>query len=118
MSPPDAWKEMEGITLVGKALADLKVEIQVPEVKVLGIEAGRHNLQRLVYYTMLKCYWREVGFSFEDNVHVNYDWYYPEYAWRHTVEEVRQWIADLGARETFFKKIPAQLSFRIQCSSG
>jgi ubiquinone/menaquinone biosynthesis C-methylase UbiE len=114
MAPAEAWKEMESITLLGKALSELNVEIEIPEVRVLGIEGGKHGLQRLIYYTMLKCYWRGEGFSFDDNVHVNYDWYYPEYAWRHTSEEVRGWIANLGGRETFFKEIPAQLSFRVQ----
>jgi len=113
MEPAEAWKEMESITLLGKALTELDVEIEIPEVKILGMEGGRHNLQRFFYYTVLKCYWRD-AFSFEDNVHVNYDWYYPEYAWRHTPAEVRRWLVELGACETFFKEIPAQLSFRAQ----
>ncbi len=113
MTPSEAWSEMESITLLGKALSELNVDIEIPEVKLLGMKAGRHDIQRLLYYTVLKCYWRDT-WSFEDNVHVNYDWYYPEYAWRHTPEEVRSWIVDLGAEEIFFKQVPAQLSFRLR----
>jgi SAM-dependent methyltransferase len=113
MTPEAAWKEMESITLLGKILSDLRAEVEIPEIKLLGIEGGRHKLQRLLYYTMLKCYWRD-NWSFEDNVLVNYDWYYPEYAWRHTPEEVRHWVAELSVKETFFKQVPAQLSFRFQ----
>lgn len=113
MTPSEAWSEMESITLLGKALSELNVDIEIPEVKLLGMKAGRHDIQRLLYYTVLKCYWRDT-WSFEDNVHVNYDWDHPEYAWRHTPEEVRSWIVDLGAEEIFFKQVPAQLSFRLR----
>jgi len=113
MTPEEAWKEMEGITILGRELSRINAEIEVPEIKVLGIDGGKHNLQRMMYYTMVKCYWRET-FSFEDNVHVNYDWYYPKFAWRHTPEEVRQWFSELGLEETFFKEIPAMLSFRAR----
>jgi arsenite methyltransferase len=113
MTPEQAWKEMESITHLGKALSDLKAEIEIPEVKILGIDGGKHNLQRLMYYTMLKCYWRD-GFSFQENVHVNYDWYYPKFAWRHTPAEVRGWFSEMRLEETFFKEIPAMLSFRAR----
>ena len=113
MTPAEAWREMESVTLLGKALSDFRAEIEIPDVKVLGMQGGRHNLQRFLYYTVLKCYWRN-SWSFEDNVHVNYDWYYPEYAWRHTAAEVRRWGEELNAEEIFSKQIPAQLSFRMR----
>lgn len=113
MTPEDAWAEMEGITQLGKALWDLKAEIELPTIRTLGIEEGRHNVQRLIYYTMLKCYWRE-DFSFQENVHVNFDWYYPAFSWRNTKEEVREWFKEIGLVEVFFKEIPATLSFRAK----
>lgn len=113
MEPAQAWQEMEKITLFGKALSELKAEIETPEIKTLGIEAGKHDIQRLMYYTMLKCYWN-AGISFEENVHVNYDWYAPQYAWRHTVEEIREWIAKVGLQESFIKTIPAGFTFRVK----
>jgi arsenite methyltransferase len=113
LTPEQAWKEMEGITHLGKALSDLNAEIEIPEIKTLGIDGGKHNVQRLIYYTMLKCYWRD-SFTFQENVHVNYDWYYPKFAWRHTKEEVREWFKELNLEETFFREIPATLSFRAK----
>lgn len=71
---------------------------KVPQdVPVLGIKSGRYDLQRLIYYTMFKCYWND-RLSFDENVHINFDWYHPRYAWRHTEAEVRQWISDAGFR--------------------
>jgi SAM-dependent methyltransferase len=97
-SSDEAWNMMESLTKLGKALADLKTEVEVPEdVAVLGIRAGRYDIQRLIYYTMFKCYWNEL-LTFEENVHVNFDWYVPRYARRHTVEEVREWIEEAGLR--------------------
>lgn len=96
LSPEEAWRMMEPLTRLGQALANLDAEIDVPEdVAVLGVKAGRYDVQRLVYYTMFKCYWNQ-RLSFDENVHVNFDWYYPRYAWRHTEEEVRAWVSEVG----------------------
>ena len=95
-SPDEAWNMMESLTKLGKALADLRTEVEVPEdVVVLGIRAGRYDIQRLIYYTMFKCYWND-RLTFDENVHVNFDWYTPRYASRHTVEEIRAWIKEAG----------------------
>lgn len=112
MSPDDAWNEMERLTLFGKALSDLKAQIDIPAVPTLGIEAGKHDVQRLFYYTVLKCYWRD-GWSLEENTHINFDWFYPQYSWRHTAEEVRGWIDEAEMDERRFIEIPAGLSFRV-----
>jgi SAM-dependent methyltransferase/uncharacterized protein YbaR (Trm112 family) len=98
LSPEEAWALMEPLTRLGQALAELESEVDVPEdVEVLGIKAGRHDVQRLVYYAMFKCYWNG-RLTFDENVHVNFDWYYPRYAWRHTEEDVRRWLAEAGLR--------------------
>ena len=98
LTPAEAWNTMESLTRLAKALSDLKVEIDVPEdVPVLGIRTGRYDIQRLIYYTMFKCYWND-RLSFEENVQVNFDWYAPRYSWRHTQEEVQGWIAGAGLR--------------------
>lgn len=112
MSLDDAWEEMERLTLFGKALSDLKAQIDIPAIPTLGIEGGKHDVQRLFYYTVLKCYWRD-GWSLEENTHINFDWFYPQYSWRHTVEEVRDWIDEAGMSEREFIEIPAGLSFRV-----
>lgn len=112
LTPEAAWVEMEKITLFGKALSDLKAHIETPSIPVLGIEAGRHDLQRLFYYTILKCYWRD-GLSLDENTHVNFDWFYPQYAWRHTPEEIREWLREAGVREVFANMNYAGLVFRV-----
>jgi SAM-dependent methyltransferase len=91
----DAMKLAAQITAFGKALAELKAEVTVPDVPVLGIEAGRYDVQRLVYHFFAKCFWNpELGFR--DNTAINYDWYHPQLCSRHTVDEVRCWFARAG----------------------
>ena len=81
-------------TKLGQALADLHVEVDVPEnITYLGIKAGRYDVQRLIYWHFAKLYWNE-ALSFEENNHVNFDWYHPRYAHRHTKDEVRRWCAE------------------------
>ena len=55
--------------------------IFIEDIELLGIKAGRHNIQRLIFYTMFKCYWNP-NLNFEDNVHVNFDWYHPRNCFR------------------------------------
>ena len=62
------------------------------------LPAGTYNLQHFLYYNVLKFYWND-QFSFDENVHLNFDWYYPKYCWRHTVAEVRGWLKELGLKE-------------------
>ena len=59
------------------------------------IKAGEYDLQRLIYYNMFKCYWND-RLSFEENVLVNFDWYYPRYARRHTEKEIESWLIEIG----------------------
>ncbi len=43
----------------------------------------------------MKCFWNS-SFTYEENVLINYDWYHPQLASRHTVEEVEEWFAKTG----------------------
>lgn len=96
LDPETAWRELEPITRLGKALADLKVKIKIDtDIPLLGIKAGEYDLQRFIYYNFLKCFWND-QFTFEENNHVNFDWYAPKYAWRHTEEEVKEWLKELS----------------------
>jgi arsenite methyltransferase len=96
LPPEEVWSLMESLTRFGKALADLKVEITVPEdIAVLDFKAGRYDLQRFIHYSVFKCFWND-RMTFDENVLVNYDWYHPRYAWRHTIEEVMAWIEEAG----------------------
>jgi SAM-dependent methyltransferase len=97
MSYEDAYKACEQITSLGKMLADLKIKINVPNVDLLGIEAGDYDLQRFVYHFFMKCYWN-YEFDQNENVVVNYDWYHPQLCSRHTLDEVREWFVNAGLK--------------------
>jgi SAM-dependent methyltransferase len=92
----ECFQFCESITELGKALSDLKVEIDLPKsIPILGIDAGRQDVQRFFYWNVMKCFWND-RFDFITNVVVNFDWYHPKYAWRHSPEEVRQWFVQHG----------------------
>lgn len=96
LDPEEAWKALRPLTTLGQALAELRTEVEIPEdIPYLGIKAGRHDVQRLIYWHFAKLFWRE-GLSFEENHHVNFDWYHPRYAHRHTEEEIRRWCEESG----------------------
>lgn len=93
MSPQEAWDSMRPLTKLAQALAELGVEVDVPEdVPLFGIRAGRHDMQRLLYWHFAKLFWSP-SLSFDENLHINFDWYHPRYAHRHTEEELRSWTA-------------------------
>lgn len=96
LPPEQAWALLEPLTQLGKALGDLNKEIEVPEsVSLLGIPAGRINIQRLFYWHVMKMYYRP-ELSMEEMNHINFDWYAPKNAHRQTEHEVRKWCAELG----------------------
>ncbi|MBL0191320.1 MAG: class I SAM-dependent methyltransferase [Saprospiraceae bacterium] len=91
LSYEDSMKACRQITELGKALHDLKVKIQIPQVDILGIEAGEYDLQRFIYHHFAKIFWND-EFKFEDNAVINYDWYHPQDCTRHTLDEVSTWF--------------------------
>lgn len=99
------------ITRLGKVLSDAKVEITIPEVPILGIERGTYDLQRFIYHFFLKCFWNARQ-SFEENAVINYDWYHPELASRHTLEEVRGWFVEAGLAEVQYGVDPYGITMR------
>lgn len=93
----EAMKACREITQLGEALSKSGVEITVPEVSVLGINAGTYPVQRFLYHFFLKCFWND-AFSAEDNAVINYDWFHPQMATRHTLPEVLEWFEAAGLR--------------------
>jgi len=93
LSYSDAIDAMKELTGLGKALTDLQTKVTVPEVGVIGLEAGEYDVQRLIYHIFLKCFWNP-SLSFEENAAINYDWYHPQLCSRHTLPEVEGWFAD------------------------
>ena len=94
MPPEQAWKALMPLTKLGKIFGDLNIEINIPEpVDVLGIPAGRINLQRFFYWHVMKAFYRP-DMSLDEMNHVNFDWYSPRNAFRQTPEDIRSWCAE------------------------
>jgi SAM-dependent methyltransferase len=95
--PPDAvWEALRSLTQLGIALGELDVMVDVgQDVELLDIPAGRYSVQRLLYWHVLKAFYRP-GSSLEELNHVNFDWYAPANAHRQSPEEVRAWCEDAG----------------------
>jgi SAM-dependent methyltransferase len=91
----EAMAQCRQITEFGKALSHAGLKVNVPAVESLGIEAGEYDVQRLIYHFFAKCYWN-ADVSHEENVLVNYDWYHPQIATRHTLTEVEEWFQAAG----------------------
>jgi len=87
----DAIKVCKQITELGRSLSQHGIKIQVPRVETLEIEEGEYDLQRFIYHFFIKCFWNP-DLAFQENVAINYDWYHPQIATRHTLEEVREWF--------------------------
>lgn len=95
----DAMKVCREITELGRALSKSNAKVQVPAVSLLGIEGGEYDLQRFIYHFFMKCYWNP-DLAFEENAVINYDWYHPQLASRHTRAEVESWFHDAGLQIT------------------
>jgi SAM-dependent methyltransferase len=96
MTDAEAWEALKPLTRLGIAIGELGAEIDVPEeIGLLGIPAGRVDLQRLLYYNVMKAFYRP-DFTFEAMHHINYDWYRPLNCHRHTEGEVRGFCKAAG----------------------
>jgi SAM-dependent methyltransferase/uncharacterized protein YbaR (Trm112 family) len=112
MSPEECWEFSEQITELGRELSRLDAKITLEKgVPLLGIESGEHDVQRLIYWNFLKCFWNE-DLGQEQAVLTNFDWYHPPYASRHTPEEVESWCADAGFEVVHMDVIESGISFR------
>jgi len=57
----------------------------------------------------LKCFWDESD-NLERSVGVNFDWYSPKFAFRHTSQEVKNWFKQTKLKITSFKEIESGIS--------
>jgi arsenite methyltransferase len=96
MSPEAAWEAMRPLTLFGKALGELDLEIEVPEaIELLQIPAGRFNLQRFIYWHVFKAF-HHPDLTIEEMNNVNFDWFAPKNSHRQSPEQVRAWCVEAG----------------------
>ncbi|HEY1301020.1 MAG TPA: class I SAM-dependent methyltransferase [Stellaceae bacterium] len=102
LDPEACYAACEAITELGRELGRLNARVTLTKpIDVLGIPAGTHDVQRLVYYNIVKCFWNE-AFDFDTNNMVNFDWYHPRHAWQHSPDEVAQWLGEMGVAEWQF----------------
>ena len=100
LSDEEAWNAMRAVTQLGRVLSEMNATIDLPvDVPVLEIKAGSYDVQRLIYWKFAKLYWNS-ALSFEENVHINFDWYRPTYAHRQTEDQVRTWCAEANLEIT------------------
>jgi SAM-dependent methyltransferase len=96
MSADECYAFCRSVTELGRALSDLHAEVNVPEaIPLLEIDTGPQDVQRFLYWNVMKCFWND-DYDFETNVIVNFDWYHPHFAFRHTLDEVTGWFEQLG----------------------
>jgi arsenite methyltransferase len=96
MSPDEALNTLYPLTKLGEALGKLNIDIEVTDaVEMLGIPAGKINLQRLFYWHFCKAFYRPELTVGEMNL-INFDWYAPKNAHRQTLAEVLSWCDEAG----------------------
>jgi arsenite methyltransferase len=96
MSGEEGWAALLPLSKLGKVLGELNIQIDVPEpIDLLEIPAGRIDLQRLFYWHVFKAFYQP-KLTLQEMNHINYDWYAPTNAHRHTAEEVRGWCKALS----------------------
>ena len=110
MSVAECTEFSKDMAYLGKALSKLKKKITIPkDIPLLGVKSGTYDVQRFIYWHFLKCFWDESD-NFDRSVGVNFDWYYPKFAYRHTPTEVKKWYRDLKIKIITFKEIESGIS--------
>jgi SAM-dependent methyltransferase/uncharacterized protein YbaR (Trm112 family) len=102
----------EQVTELGRELSRLDTTITLRDgIPLLGLQPGQHDVQRLIYWTFFKCFWNEELGEGVSNL-VNFDWYHPRYASRHTEEEVLGWCRDAQLEVIHLDVIESGISVR------
>jgi len=118
MPADEAWAALRPLTALAESLGRMRATVAVPDdIPYLGIRAGTYDLQRFMYWHVLKLFWNE-SFTFEENNHVNFDWYHPRYAHRQSEDDVRTWCAELGLRIVHMDVQEAGITVRAVKDAG
>lgn len=112
LSNEQLWEMSRQLTVLGKVLSELKVEVDIPDIPLLGIKGGKQDIQRFIYWNFLKCYWNEEQGKDNSDM-INFDWYSPSNAKRYSEEEYKQMIADNNLETKYFHKEEACYSGRF-----
>lgn len=100
MSNEQIWALSDQLTELGRQLAALNIELDVPDMPALGIKGGKQDLQRFLYWNFVKCFWNDVH-GWDGSRIVNFDWYAPSNANRYSREEFIAMMRDGGFRDEF-----------------
>jgi len=112
MSEEECYKLSKAITLFGKYLSDLNFELEIPEdIQILDIKKGKYNLQRWLYWNVLKCFWND-NYPLEINIMINFDWYHPKNAFRYSPEEIKDWCKKNNVKIKSFNVVESGISVR------
>ncbi len=110
MSVDECMKFSKDMAILGRSLSRIKKKITIPhDIPLLGVKAGKYDVQRFIYWYFLKCFW-DPNNNFERSVGVNFDWYYPKFAFRHTPREVKTWFKKNKLKITHFNEIESGIS--------
>ncbi|MBV9817453.1 MAG: methyltransferase domain-containing protein [Solirubrobacterales bacterium] len=114
LSVDECMEFSEQVTELGRELSGLDAKVTLEKgIPLLGLEPGEHDVQRLIYWTFFKCFWNEELGEGVSNL-VNFDWYHPPYASRHTEEEVLGWCRDAGLEVINLDVIESGISLRAR----
>ena len=110
MSIKDCMEFSKSMALLGKSLVKVNKKISIPnDIPLLGIKKGTYDVQRFIYWHFLKCFW-DPSNNLERSIGVNFDWYSPKYAYRHTPQEVKTWFKNTKLKITHFKEIESGIN--------
>ena len=113
ISKKDIWEMSKQLTILGKNLARINAELEVPGIPLLGIKAGKYDVQRFIYWNFIKCFWRE-DWSDDMSDLINFDWYAPSNAKRYSKEEFLEMAADNNVNPVFFHEEEACYTGRFK----
>ena len=109
-----AWEKLMQLTKFGEILGDLNIEITLKEpVEIMEIPAGKHNLQRLLYWYFFKAYY-DPNYSLDEMNHINFDWYRPLNCFRFTTNEIQRWLDSADLITKWFNPEKSGISVRAE----
>ncbi len=112
LSNEQLWEMSRQLTELGKTLSELKIELDIPDIPLLGIKGGKQDIQMFIYWNFLKCFWNE-DLGYETSVATNFDWYSPSNAKRFSDEEYIKMIRDNNLSIEYFHREEACYSGRF-----
>ncbi|HXV66505.1 MAG TPA: class I SAM-dependent methyltransferase [Nitrosopumilaceae archaeon] len=110
MSERECKEFSKDMANLGKSLSKLNKKITIPrDIPILEIKSGTYDIQRFFYWNFLKCFWAEDG-NLQRSIGVNFDWYFPKYAYRHTKNEIQSWCKSAKIKIIHYDEIESGIS--------